>query len=69
MRLGIIAYTASDSVGTDGSWVTRDARIASNVGSTVTALAAGTTYIVATVANHGHTFLDSVRVTVTQKAP
>ena len=64
VRLGLFGYTATDSINADATWIVRDARIASNLGSTVSALAAGTTYVVGSVVNHGVLFSDSVSVFV-----
>lgn len=65
-RLMLMVYSRTDSLNDPGvGWRSRNAAIASNLGSTVTGRAAGTTFIVGEISDAGLTYRDSVQVTVT----
>ena len=64
-RLIFMIYSLTDSVDTNPLWTSRNASVASNVGSTITGRALGTTYVVGEVTDEGTVFRDSVQVNVT----
>ena len=64
-RLIFMIYSLTDSVNTNPLWTSRNASVASNVGSTITGRALGTTYVVGEVTDEGTVFRDSVQVNVT----
>lgn len=67
-RLYFMAYDATDSTNTPlVTWTSRSVLVANNLGSTVTAMAVGETYIVGEVPDDGRVFRDSVRVIVVTK--
>ncbi|MEP6998876.1 MAG: hypothetical protein ABI969_00250 [bacterium] len=64
--LMLVVYSPTDSLpDPDATWISRNASIASNAGSTVTGRAVGTTYVVGELTDAGNTYRDSVQVTVT----
>ena len=63
--LALTVFDATHAlIATDVTWTTRNSQIASNVGSRVTAVAPGDTYVVGSTTDNGNTFRDSVRITV-----
>ncbi len=65
-RLMLMVYSRTDSLNDPGvEWRSRNAAIASNLGSTITGRAPGTTFIVGEVTDAGIAYRDSVQVTVT----
>ena len=64
-RLAFMVYSRTDSMDTIALWTSRNASVASNVGSTITGRALGTTYVVGEVTDEGTVFRDSVQVNVT----
>lgn len=65
-RLLFMVYSPADFMDDPGVvWSTRNTAIASNLGSTITGRASGTTFIVDEIIDAGISYRDSVQVTVT----
>jgi hypothetical protein len=64
-KLVLVLYSPTDALNAAGvTWTTRNAAIATNVGSTVTGASAGSAYVVGEVTYQGVLYRDSVLVVV-----